>query len=122
MQDVDTTIQTIKDIVNRFRDERDWRQYNDPKSVAEALSIEAAELLEVFLWKDKTEIAKELHENQGFRTTLADEMADVLVYLLELSTDTEIDLSEAVANKIKKNELKYPISKSKGNKVKYTEL
>ena len=96
-----------------FRDERDWEQFHNPKDLALALSIEAAELNELFLWKKSEEANIE---------KVKDELADVLAYALLLADNYKFDISEIVLNKIKKNAEKYPVDKSKGTSKKYNEL
>lgn len=88
----------LKKLVVEFRDERSWKKYHNPKDLAISVSIEAAELLELFQWDNK-------YDKEG----LEDEMADVLIYLLSLSDVTHIDLYEAVIKKIEKNSIKYPV-------------
>jgi NTP pyrophosphatase (non-canonical NTP hydrolase) len=101
-----------KALVN-FRDERDWEQFHNPKDLALALSIEAAELNELFLWKKSEEANVE---------KVKDELADVLAYALLLADSYKLDINEIVLNKIKKNAEKYPVDKSKGTSKKYNEL
>lgn len=96
-----------------FRDERDWEQFHNPKDLALALSIEAAELNELFLWKKSEEANVE---------KVKDELADVLAYALLLADKYNFDINEIVLNKIKKNAEKYPVDKSKGTSKKYNEL
>jgi NTP pyrophosphatase (non-canonical NTP hydrolase) len=96
-----------------FRDERDWEQFHNPKDLALALSIEAAELNELFLWKRSEEANVE---------KVKDELADVLAYALLLANKYNFDVNEIVLNKIKKNAEKYPVEKSKGTSKKYNEL
>lgn len=102
-----------------FRKERDWEQFHDPKNLAEAISIEAGELLELFLWKT-TEQSSELSEKEIAR--LKEEVADILIYLVYLADAFDIDLFAAAFEKITKNELKYPVEKSRGTAKKYSEL
>lgn len=97
----------------QFRDERDWAQFHNPKDLALALSIEAAELTELFLWKKSEEANVEM---------VKDELADVLAYALLLADKYKFDINEIVLNKIKKNAEKYPVDKSKGTSRKYNEL
>lgn len=104
-----------------FRDERDWKQFHDPKNLAEGISIEAGELLELFLWKDKKEI-QELLTDKKYQKEIADELADILSFVLLLAETVEIDLEEAIYKKIKQNSKKYPVEKAKGKAVKYTKL
>jgi NTP pyrophosphatase (non-canonical NTP hydrolase) len=96
-----------------FRDARDWAQFHNAKDLALALSIEAAELNELFLWKKAEEANTE---------KVKDELADVIGYALLLADKYNLDINEIVTNKIKKNGEKYPIEKSKGNAKKYNQL
>jgi NTP pyrophosphatase (non-canonical NTP hydrolase) len=102
-----------------FRDKREWKPFHDPKNLSEAISIEAGELLEVFLWKT-TDGSRELTEVEI--TRIRDELADIFIFLVYLSEELGINLLEVVAQKIKKNENKYPVSKSKGTSSKYDKL
>lgn len=102
-----------------FRDRRDWAQFHDPKNLAEAISIEAAELLELFLWKTPDESRKLADKD---RAHAAEEVADVFIYLALLSHELGIDIEKAVLDKLRKNEEKYPPEKARGNAKKYTEL
>lgn len=109
MKEMDTIIQEII----KFRDERDWEQFHNSKDLALALSIEASELLELFLWKD----------NENFNLDkLKDELADVFMYALLLANKHDLDIEKIVLDKIKKNADKYPVDKAKGNASKYNEL
>ncbi len=119
--DDSTTIEKLKKMVISFRDERNWEQFHDPKNLAAGLSIESAELQEIFLWKSKDEI-KELLKSKTGSQTLKEELADIFVFLLYLSEGCGIDLSEAVINKIKLNAKKYPVEKSYNSHKKYNEL
>ena len=106
----------MEKIINKlkqFRDKRDWQQYHNPKDLAVALSIEAGELLEAFLWKQSEEADIE---------KIKEELADVFAYALLLADKYDLDIEKIVLDKIAKNEEKYPISKSKGSSKKYTEL
>lgn len=104
----------------KFRDERDWCQYHTPKNLSMSIAIESAELMEHFQWKNEDEIKLYL-ETEG-REKVQEEIADIAAYLLLLCNILEIDLNSAILEKIKKNELKYPIEKCKGKHNKYTEL
>ena len=108
----------IKEII-KFRDDRDWLQFHDPKNLSQAISIEAAELQEIFLWKS-TEESKSLPSDQLKR--VENEVADIFIFMVYLCNHFEINLLEAVLKKINKNELKYPVEKSRGSSKKYTEL
>lgn len=95
-----------------FRDARDWKQFHNPKDLAIALSIESAELLEVFLWKSP---------NQASTEKIKEELADVLAYALLLANECGLDVTEIVSAKIEANNIKYPIDKAKGSAKKYNE-
>jgi NTP pyrophosphatase (non-canonical NTP hydrolase) len=103
----------IQALLIKFRDERDWEQFHNAKDLALALSIEASELNELFLWKSAEEVNVE---------NVKDELADVLGYALLIAEKYNLDINEIVTNKFKKNAEKYPISKAKGTAKKYTEL
>lgn len=104
----------IKKIIE-FRDERDWRQFHNPKDLAISLTLEASELLENFQWKDSSEAINTNMPN------IQDELADVLIYAYMLAHDLEIDIEGAIVNKLAKNAEKYPVAKFKGTSKKYTE-
>src|ERR1700744_926004 len=91
-----------------FRDERDWDQFHSPKELAIALSIEASELLEHFLWKSPAEVDQRIASKKD---DIADELADVAVYLIELADKVNVDLRTAIQRKLEKNALKYPVAK-----------
>jgi len=105
----------------RFRDERDWAQFHRPKDLALGLAIEAGELGELFLWKTEDEVADEL-ERPAFRARLAEEMADVQLFLLYLAEASGIALPDAVRSKLVGNAEKYPVDKARGTARKYTDL
>jgi NTP pyrophosphatase (non-canonical NTP hydrolase) len=100
------------ELVN-FRNERDWEQFHNPKDLALALSIESAELLELFLWKSPDDADQE---------KLKDELADVLAYAFMLAYKYGFDIRQIIKDKIQKNGIKYPVGKAKGSMKKYTEL
>ena len=102
-----------------FRDKRDWRQFHDPKNLAEAISIEAAELQEVFLWSDVQESRKIAVEK---KQEISEELADIFIFSLLFAHETGIDMETAILEKIKLNAQKYPVEKSKGSSKKYKEL
>lgn len=106
-------IQQLTEILLKFRDERDWAQFHNAKDLALALNIEAAELLEVFLWKTP---------EQANIESVKEELADVLTFALLLSEKYGLDVKQIVLEKLEKNALKYPVDKSKGSAKKYTEL
>lgn len=99
-----------------FRDERDWKQFHDTKNLAVALSIEAAELNELFLWKSVEEAEKVDQQK------LKEELADILSFAFLLAEKHNLDPFEIVSEKIKLNAEKYPVDKAKGTATKYTDL
>jgi NTP pyrophosphatase (non-canonical NTP hydrolase) len=105
----------IQEII-KFRDERNWRQYHNPKDLAISLTLEAAELLENFQWSstEEAEVAN--------REAIAEELADVLMYAILLSDVMDFDLKTIIMKKLEKNRMKYPIEKAYGKKDKYTKL
>jgi dCTP diphosphatase len=105
--------------IRKFRDERDWKQFHNPKDLAVSISIEAAELLELFQWKGAAESARFAADN---RERVSEEIADVAIYLVELADITGIDLAQAIDAKLEKNARKYPVEKSRGISTKYTDL
>jgi NTP pyrophosphatase (non-canonical NTP hydrolase) len=100
-----------------FRDERDWQQFHDSKNLALALSIEAAELNELFLWKSSAEEISAIDKHR-----LSEELADVFAYSLLLAEKNGLNLAEILEQKISINGEKYPVAKSKGTSTKYNEL
>ena len=119
--DSKTKIDDIKKEVISFRDERNWRQYHDPKNLAMALSIEASELQELFLWKSPDEIKQILSSKKDI-ARIREEIADIFIYLLYLSDSVGVDLSDVAMEKIKINRKRYPMGKSYGSNKKYTDL
>ena len=109
-------IQLLIDELNKFRDARQWKQFHNSKDLALAISIEAAELNELFLWKT-TEESESVDSNK-----LKEELADVIAFSLLLAGKHGFDVREIVLDKIKKNREKYPVDKSKGTARKYNEL
>jgi NTP pyrophosphatase (non-canonical NTP hydrolase) len=99
--------------LRQFRDDRDWKQFHNPKDLSLALSIEASELLELFLWKSP---------EQADVSKVKEELADVIAYALLLADSYELDVEQIVLDKIALNEKKYPVSKARGTAKKYTEL
>jgi NTP pyrophosphatase (non-canonical NTP hydrolase) len=106
-------IKELIDLLVRFRDERDWGQFHDSKNLALALSIEAAELNELFLWK------KDSDSEQVDRARLKEELADVFAYALMLAEKNGLSVSDIVKEKILKNAEKYPVEECKGSSAKY---
>jgi len=116
-----TNINELKEKVKKFCDDRDWSQFHNAKELAIAMNIESSELLEHFIWKKPEEVEAVLKDPKK-KEEIQDEMADVLYYLLRIAEMNNIDLSEALENKIHKNNQKYPVEKSKGSHKKYTEF
>jgi NTP pyrophosphatase (non-canonical NTP hydrolase) len=106
--------QIIKEVIN-FRDERNWKQFHNPKDLAISLSLEAGELLENFQWKTSEEAVAENLEN------IKDEIADVVIYTMLLLNELDINLEQVIKEKIQKNKKKYPVDKAFGSRKKYTE-
>ena len=113
------TTEEIQKRIREFRDARDWMQFHNPKDMATAISIEAAELQEQFLWVDSTQADVRAHERLD---KVKEEIADIAIYVFELADNLGIDLLAAMSEKLKRNDEKYPVSKAKGNAAKYTEL
>jgi len=112
-------IQKLVERIVAFRDARDWKQFHNPKDMSLSLVLEATEVVEHFQWKNKEEVEKYL---KVAKDDIAEELADVLYWVLLMSHDLEIDINEALIKKLEKNEAKYPIEKSKGNYTKYSKL
>lgn len=109
------TQDTINQVL-KFRDDRDWKQFHNPKDLAISISLEAAELLEVFQWSG-TDLSTD-----GKIEKIKEELADVVNYSILMADACEIDLDEIVQQKVKVNSEKYPVNKAKGSSKKYTEL
>jgi NTP pyrophosphatase (non-canonical NTP hydrolase) len=106
-------IQEIISELKKFRDERDWEQFHNPKDLALAINIEAGELLELFLWKNAEDANKD---------KVKQELADVLSFALLLADKYDLDVKQIILDKIKLNGEKYPVDKAKGTAKKYNEL
>jgi NTP pyrophosphatase (non-canonical NTP hydrolase) len=113
MSDSSTTLAEVREIVRRFVDERDWRQFHSPKNLSMSLAIEAAELMEHFQWIDIAE-SRKISDDSAKLSQVRDEIADVLCYLLALANELNIDLSTAIRDKMIKNAVKYPADLSRG--------
>lgn len=109
------TNETIK-MIRKFRDERDWKQFHNPKDLAISISLEAAELLEIFQWSGADVYCVEKTDK------IREELADVANYCVLMADACGLDLDEIVQEKIKRNNEKYPVEKAKGRSEKYTEL
>lgn len=111
-----TEIEEIQKALVKFRDERDWAQFHDSKNLALAISIEAAELNEIFLWK-----AAKKYEEVDIEK-IKEELADVFAFSFLLAQKHGLNVKEIVLEKMKRNAEKYPVAKSKGTAKKYDEL
>jgi len=100
-----TTINSLRALVQQFVDDRNWQQYHNAKDISLSISIEAAELLEIFQWQSNI-----LNVSRLKLANIKDELADVLIYCLSLANSLDIDISEAIIHKMEKNERKYPCS------------
>ncbi|MCK9614424.1 MAG: nucleotide pyrophosphohydrolase [Candidatus Omnitrophica bacterium] len=112
-------VKKITEKIKKFRDDRDWMQFHDPKNMAVSIILEASELLEHFQWKTIEEVEEYSRQNKG---EIRDEIADIALYLFELADNLGINLIDAMEQKLKKNEMKYPIEKAKGKHTKYNKL
>ncbi len=120
IRDSEATISQLKGMVKRFNDERDWDQFHNAKDLAMAISAEAAEVLEHFIYKSNDEADEILRGRK--REDVEDELADVLWTVLMFAERYDVDISAALRNKMNKSAKKYPIEKARGSNRKYNEL
>jgi len=113
-------IEDLQKKVIEFRDARDWAQYHNPKDLAISLSLEVAELLEIFQWKDAQEVEATKSDPES-RRKIKEEVGDILIYALNMCHAFGFDPSEVILEKLEVNEKKYPVEKAKGSAKKYTE-
>ncbi len=113
MSDKDTTIQEIKDLMKGFVKERDWEKFHKSKNLSMALSVESSELVELFQWLEIEE-SEMMMANDDFREKVIDEIADIILYAIAFANRNDIDISQAIKQKIQKNIDKYPSNKFKG--------
>lgn len=104
-------MQEVIEKLIKFRDDRNWKQFQTPANLAKSISIESAELLENFQWDDNYD-----------KNHVEEELADVLIYSYLMAITMDVDVKEIMLKKIEKNEKKYPVEKSRGKSTKYTEL
>ena len=98
--------------IKKFRDDRDWQQFHTPSNLAKAISIESGELLEEFLW-----------DNDNFNLqNVKEELADVMIYCIHMANALDVNIEDIINMKMDKNEMKYPVEKSKGKSDKYDKL
>jgi len=119
--DTDTTLSEIKHWIIEFDSKRDWDKYHHPKELAISISLEAAELLENFQWKENQSLDSIKSDNKIMKS-LKDELADIIIYSFNFANQLDIDVSEAIKEKLEENDTKYPIEKARGLNKKYTEL
>ena len=103
-----TTMQQLKTLMRQFVEQRSWQKFHTAKNLAVSVAIESAELLEIFQWYSCEEAHQRGLTDSAIRVHIQEEMADVLLYLLSMANALDIDISEAVVNKLKKNAVKYP--------------
>ena len=103
--------QETLDIIRKFTEERDWDQFHSPANLAKSIVIEAAELLECFQWSDEFDLEH-----------VREELADVMVYCVDMADKLELDMDEIIQAKMKKNAAKYPVEKARGSAAKYDQL
>ena len=117
--DKEITVEELKEKVKKFCEDRDWDQFHNPKELAIGISTEANELLQIFRFKSEEDMKKLMNSEK--KTEVEEELADALYFILRFAQMNNIDLSEAVNNKMKKNSKKYPLEKAKGCNKKYNE-
>jgi NTP pyrophosphatase (non-canonical NTP hydrolase) len=120
-EDSSTTVEELKSIVRAYCEARDWDQFHDAKELAMSITIESAELLELFRFKSPDDMRR-MFSTTGPREKVGDELADVLFAVLRFAQLYDIDLSEEFYRKMKENEKKYPVEKARGSNKKYDEL
>ena len=113
-------LKTIKEKLRKFSQDRDWNQYHCPKNLAMAMSVEVAELVEIFQWSNDGGMEK--IEDKETKKRIEEEIADIFNYLVKFVDLMDLDLEELSLEKIKKNDMKYPVDKFKGKSDKYNKL
>ena len=113
LPDDQTTVQSLRDMVRKFVDERDWRQFHAPKNISMAMAIEAAELMEHFQWIDVDQSRVEALDEQKL-ADVGEELADVICYALAIANELGLDVSQTMRKKMAKNVEKYPASRFQG--------
>lgn len=119
--DSHTTVEELKKVVQAYCEARDWDQFHDAKELAMSITIESAELLELFRFKSRDDMRR-MFETAGPREKIGGELADVLFALLRFAQLYDVDISEEFFKKMKENERKYPVEKARGSNLKYDEL
>lgn len=113
------TIESLTAQIRAFRDARDWMQFHAPKELAVAIAAESGELLQHFVWQSPAQSEQRARDR---RDEVSSEIADVAILLFELADNLDINLADAMRTKLAKNELRYPVAKSRGSNKKYNEL
>lgn len=113
------SIHTLTQRIIAFRDARDWKQFHSPKELSVAIAAEAGELLQHFVWQSTEQSVQRAIDR---KQEIASEMADVAILLMELAETLDIPLGQAVADKLDRNEARYPADKARGSNKKYNEL
>ena len=113
MNDNNTVINDLKKTVQNFVEEREWRQFHNPKNLSMSVAIESAELMELFQWLSRTDAEKAMLPGK-LRNNAIDEVADVFIYLIAFCNENNIDIKQAIDQKMKKNKKKYPANVFKG--------
>lgn len=113
------TIDVLTAEICDFRDAREWQQFHNPKELAVAITAEAGELLQHFVWQTPTQSEQRILDRKA---EISEEIADVAILLFELAKNCEINLAQAIRKKLAKNEIRYPLEKAKASNKKYTEL
>lgn len=113
------TIEALTAEIRDFRDARDWRQFHNPKELAVAITAEAGELLQHFVWQSPAQSDQRVVDR---REEIQSEIADVAILLFELADNCGIDLAAAMREKLARNEVRYPVAKARGSNKKYNEL
>ena len=114
-----TTIEVLTAEIRAFRDARDWRQFHNPKELAVAITAEAGELLQHFVWQSPEQSERRITER---RAEIESEIADVAILLFELADNCDMDLAAVMRAKLARNEERYPAEKARGSNKKYNEL
>ena len=116
-----TTVAQLKDAIERFAEARDWRQFHDPKNLVMALASEVGELIEHFRWLNNEQSVQAVLDTD-ILPLVEGELADVIIFALQFAVACKIDVTKSVQTKLKANEQRYPIDKSKGSNRKYNKL
>ena len=111
--DEQTTVGALREAVHQFVDARDWYRYHTPKNLAMSIAIEAAEIMEHFQWLSPEE-SRSLLDDDVTRAEVADELADVLIYCLSFANSTGIDMSDAITQKLARNQDRFPVERVRG--------